>query len=414
MYSRVHYIADSYIAWALCTSHTVLRHLKERAQQDDGGEVTEIESLELEVKLSALLHDVGHGPFSHSFENVLKSIGEIKDPPLHEDWTAAIILNEESNIKHALEGNGLNINRIASVFTSGGSEKFPQYLKQIVSSQLDVDRMDYLVRDSHFAGVAVGKFDLHYLINSLVVVRHGKDGLKTLGITPKGVKAYEAFVLARQLMNKTVYYHRKVKVLEFMMEQFVREVLQNFEAVSYIPTMSGLMPEYFKSVAALVKNGNEYNKSKFISDNLNHYIALTEDSVWSLLSAAAKVGEINKDVTSLKKLAHMLLTRQVLPHYAVLPGKDGLLETRLKQSGLTKDKEFSITQVKTTMYKAEATDTVFVVNWDGNIEDISAHSETISALRDKPEVEALLIVIDIDKQKEIEAMATGMQAIESK
>jgi uncharacterized protein len=132
-------------------AHTVLRHLRERALQEDASEAAELNELELEVKLCALLHDVGHGPFSHSFENVLKSIAEIKDPPLHEDWTAAIITGEESDIRAALVNNGLNVNRIASVFTNGGIEKFPPYLKQIISSQLDVDRMDYLVRDSHFA-----------------------------------------------------------------------------------------------------------------------------------------------------------------------------------------------------------------------------------------------------------------------
>lgn len=394
-------------------AHTVLRHLRERAAQEDESEVAQLNELELEVKICALLHDVGHGPFSHSFENVLKSIAEIKDPPLHEDWTAAIITGEQSDIRRALVNNGLNVNRIASAFTKGGDEKFPQYLKPIVSSQLDVDRMDYLVRDSHFVGVAVGKFDLHYLINSLVVVRHGKPGPKTLGLTPKGVKAYEGFVLARQLMNKTVYYHRKVKVLEFMMEQFIREVLRNYDAITAIQEMSGLMPDYFTAVAKLMKNGKAYDKEQFLTDNLASYVALTEDSVWSLLSAIARKEMRSKEASNLQRLARMLLTREVLSHYAIQSGKEVLLEAQLKTAGFIKDKDFSITQVKTTMYKAADEDKVFVVDWDGRIAEISAHSETILALRDKPEMEALLIVIDADKQEEIERAAIDMDALDA-
>src|SRR6266705_4149177 len=131
-------------------AYTVLRHLSEASFE----EAEEINSLALELKLCGLLHDVGHGPFSHSFEHVLESIDEINDPPLHEDWTATLIKAEQSEIQHALRRHGLNTNRIASVFKKGGQEKFPRYIKQIVSSQIDVDRMDYLIRYSHFAGMA--------------------------------------------------------------------------------------------------------------------------------------------------------------------------------------------------------------------------------------------------------------------
>ena len=96
------------------------------------------------VLLAALLHDVGHGPFSHSFERVLD---REKNPPKHEDWTAALICNENSDINQALRAEGADLPSISSVFSRASTGGLWSPLKQIVSSQLDVDRMDYLVRD---------------------------------------------------------------------------------------------------------------------------------------------------------------------------------------------------------------------------------------------------------------------------
>jgi HD superfamily phosphohydrolase len=391
-------------------AYTVLRHLSEASSE----ETEEINSLALEVKICGLLHDVGHGPFSHSFEHVLESIDEIRDPPLHEDWTATLIQAEESEVHQALERNGLNTNRIASVFKKNGGERFPRYLKQIVSSQIDVDRMDYLVRDSHFAGVAIGKFDIQYLINSLTVIRHGNGGPKTLGLTPKGVKAYEAFALARQFMNRTVYYHRKVKVLEYMMEQFIRETLLNCERLVGLPEIGPLIPEYFRTVGSLVQDHQHYEKREFMIANVEGYIELTEDAVWTLLSAIAKYDADLGTAERARMLGRKLLRRQVLPNHVIHPGKEKLLSQRLTDAGLLPDHDFAVVKLKTTTYKAADEDNVFVVDLDGEIDEILAHSEMITVLRDKPEQEALLVIVNEEKRSEIEATAKNMQAISSR
>lgn len=389
-------------------AYTVLRHLSEASSE----ETEEITSLALEVKLCGLLHDVGHGPFSHSFEHVLNSIGEIKDPPLHEDWTGALITSNGSEIQQALARNGLNVNRIASVFKKGGDgDKFPRYLKQIVSSQIDVDRMDYLVRDSHFAGVAIGKFDIQYLINSLTVIRHDTGGPKTLGLTPKGVKAYEAFAVARQFMNRTVYYHRKVKVLEYMMEQFIRETLLNCERLNTLPEIGPIIPAYLKAVADLIRDRQHYEKQEFMTTNLERYIDLTEDAVWTLVSAIAKYdGDLGRAERA-RTLGRKLLRRQVLPNHVIDRGKEKLLEHRLTEANLKPDDDFAIVKLKTTTYKATDEDNVFVVDFDGEIDEILAHSEMITVLRDKPEQEALLVVVNEAKRAEIKDIASSMQAI---
>ena len=130
--------------------------------------------------------------------------------------------------------------------------------------------MDYLVRDSHFSGVNVGKFDLWYLIHSLTPVPLGTGGFLTLGISPKGVKAYEAFALARQLMNRTVYYQRGVKALEFTMEHFLALVLQNEHRLSSTTeSVRASVPDYFRRVAKLIRTESNFNKNDFMASALN-------------------------------------------------------------------------------------------------------------------------------------------------
>ena len=97
-----------------------------------------------------------------------------------------------------------------------------RYIKQIVSSQIDVDRMDYLLRDSYSAGVEIGKVDIDYLISSLEIVPHLGGNQKTLGLYEKGIRSYETFAFARHMMNRSVYFHQRVKASEAMIERFIK------------------------------------------------------------------------------------------------------------------------------------------------------------------------------------------------
>ena len=101
--------------------------------------------------------------------------------------------------------------------------------------------MDYLVRDSHFAGVALGRVDIYYLIHCLTIVEHDENSLCSLGVEEKGVKAYEGFALARQLMNRTVYYHRAVQVFEFMIEELLRQVISEFDMLHRDPELHAVI-----------------------------------------------------------------------------------------------------------------------------------------------------------------------------
>jgi HD superfamily phosphohydrolase len=154
---------------------------------------------ELSAKIAILLHDVGHGPFSHSLENVL-----IQDLP-HEMISILImrVLNE------ALGGQ---LDMALAIFTNNYPKKF---LSQLVSGQLDVDRMDYLTRDSFFTGVAEGVIGYDRIIKMLTVC----EG--ELMVEEKAVYSIEKFLVSRRLMYWQVYLHKTVLSAEKMLIQIM-------------------------------------------------------------------------------------------------------------------------------------------------------------------------------------------------
>lgn len=155
------------------------------------------------LRVSALLHDVGHGPFSHMFEEVMASKTQIT----HEDMTQRII--KETEIGEILEKYGFSKKRISEL-AIGKSSKEKRYMNDVIGGGLSVDIMDYLLRDSYFTGVEYGKVDVHRLINSFEVV---KDNLS---ISQAALFAFEALMIARYEMFRAVYFHRTVRAAELM------------------------------------------------------------------------------------------------------------------------------------------------------------------------------------------------------
>jgi len=159
-----------------------------------------------EVRIAALLHDMGHGPFSHVFEESLIE----RRGWNHEDVTEWII--RESQIGDLLEGAGISKNRIANLVRGRRKKKTDKVVSSIVAGQVDADKMDYLIRDSFYCGVNYGLVDIHRLINSLEV----SDDL-TLEFDLAARGALEAFLVARYEMFLNVYYHKTVRSVEVML-----------------------------------------------------------------------------------------------------------------------------------------------------------------------------------------------------
>ena len=155
------------------------------------------------VRYAALLHDIGHGPFSHLFENVLEKINP-DTAGIHEEVTR-LIINNDQEIDNIL---GTHKEEVVEMLDSKNKTGFKRstLCSDIVSGSLDADKLDYLRRDSYFLGVAYGMFDLERIIYTL---RPTPGKYSSLGIDSRGKDAVESYRLARHLMHTQVYEHHK-------------------------------------------------------------------------------------------------------------------------------------------------------------------------------------------------------------
>ncbi len=162
---------------------------------------------------AAFLHDAGHGPLSHLFEDAIPGTAH------HEDWTEKIILSDSTGVNKVLTQMDPGMPARVAALVRG--EHPLAYIAKAVSGTFDVDRCDYLLRDAHETGVRYGLFDLDWLLRSL---RFGKPGPgATADAAPglaidgaKGLPAIEAFLLARLFMFQQVYLHKATRSAEWM------------------------------------------------------------------------------------------------------------------------------------------------------------------------------------------------------
>lgn len=178
------------------------------------------------VRFAALLHDVGHAPFSHAAEELFpeRAPGQRY---VHEDYSVAII---ESELRSAIEEHPLNSNynlhaeEITALIKGGSSARKTVFWRDLITSQMDADRMDYLLRDSYHAGVQYGKFDLHRLINTIRAIPFQQKDPR-LGISEGGIHAGEGLVLARYFMFTQVYFHKTRVAYDVHLRAAMKELL---------------------------------------------------------------------------------------------------------------------------------------------------------------------------------------------
>lgn len=183
------------------------------------------------LRLIALTHDIGHAPFSHASESVFP------DGLVHEDYTEKIIketeiadiinkIGKEFKDKYGCEYD-ITPELICNIYLgrdAGPHSEFT-FLKSFMDSELDCDKMDYLLRDSYYCGVKYGMFDVERLINSLTICY--TEDTPRLAIKSGGVQAFEEFVLARYFMFIQVYFHRTRRYFDIMLEHALRSILPN-------------------------------------------------------------------------------------------------------------------------------------------------------------------------------------------
>ena len=169
------------------------------------------------VRAAALLHDVGHAPFSHSAEELFEQGID------HEEMTRRLLLGHPEIAEiFASSGDGVEVSRVAGVL-AGGGEGIDRLLAQMISSELDVDKMDYLLRDSLYCGVRYGSYDAERLLDTMLPIEDRETGDWRIGVDEGGVHALEALVLARYYMFTQVYFNVTGKALELHLSRWLEE-----------------------------------------------------------------------------------------------------------------------------------------------------------------------------------------------
>jgi len=174
------------------------------------------------ISCAALLHDVGHGPFSHTLESILVEKFNVD----HVDLTEKLILGEydifEDGEKSIIGSRGINDILIENDMDKGeivdiirGKTHKKPYMSQILNSTIDADQLDYLIRDAYYTGVAYGMIDIDRLLQTLVIFNNN------LAVERKGVSVLENILMARGLMYSSVYFHKTVRIAELMLSKAI-------------------------------------------------------------------------------------------------------------------------------------------------------------------------------------------------
>jgi len=199
---------------------------------------------------AALLHDLGHGPLSHTSEAIFNHN--------HEYWSEKLIKNY-SPIKSILENYGNELpNQIGELFKS--KSLFSKPVKTLISSEIDCDRLDYLLRDSYNTGTNYGLVDLGRIISALTISPDGNIAIK-----PKGVIAIEHFLVLRNIMYRTIYNHRINEISTWILEKIIYTIQKNYDEKIWID----------KSLQNLIFSPENLNIDNFIkNDDITLYYHL--------------------------------------------------------------------------------------------------------------------------------------------
>lgn len=197
-------------------THSIgVMHLMTRALDLLAARHTINEEARVVGRVGALLHDLGHGPFSHVIEKVFDFH--------HEDWSCKIVLDPDTEVNRILcEYDAALPDKLSSLYKH---EYKPAYISQLVSSQLDCDRMDYLLRDSLMTGAKYGIYDLEWVLHALDIDRRSDR----VYVESKGLYAVEEYLQARYYMFRQVYFHRTLRSAEAVLVSTLKRARELME-----------------------------------------------------------------------------------------------------------------------------------------------------------------------------------------
>lgn len=351
------------------------------------------------VMLACLLHDMGHGPFSHAFEHLFPD--QIIE---HEDWTAFFV-NEYNQPEFIQAFNKLNpdypldqskFDLMINLITHG--EKQHKLLGDIVSSQLDADRLDYLQRDSHFCGVTYGQFDARWLLHCLAQT-YDQTGHARLGITYKGVGVVEEYLMARRLMMFNVYFHGKKFGSEHLVTQFLYRVAwqlqDNPQLADVRETQLG---QFLQAIRQLHQDYTETDtdeerqalKQRFLQNNYSLYKTLCDYDVLQLIRHCAHLEGKAGFIKMAQRLQQRNLPKTIRLGKPQLPAARELV-AQCQQEPDVEDWQIQLMTIPHRSYQNQQ-DPIWVSDKLGQMAALEEHSLFIKELSGKYENNFLLIV----------------------
>ena len=305
----------------------------------------------LGAMVAILLHDIGHGPFSHALENVF--VNEIGHEKL------SLMFMEELNRQF-----GGRLENAIQIFTGNHPKPF---LHQLVSSQVDMDRLDYLRRDTFFTGVSEG------VVGSERIIKMLRVSDDQLVVDIKGIYSIEKFLIARRLMYWQVYMHKTVTVAEQMLIKALeraRELTLSGEKLEVSPVLGKLL-SMEKPNASVLENPKEF---------LNLFAKLDDSDVFSALKSWAESSD-----TILSKLSSGILNRRLLGiRIQDKPYEDEIVEQMremvMDREGLSynESKCFVFTDSLSNSTYDDVTDQVMLRENSGSLVELSKVSDIIN------------------------------------
>lgn len=290
----------------------VMNQLEQEA--DEGGAALFAEGRREAILAAALLHDVGHGPFSHVFEHVAQGIDTTRAAS-HEAWSLRII-DEHQEVREALESFSTELPTLVRQILD--HTYHPYYVTAIISSQLDVDRFDFLLRDSHMTGTRYGFFDLEWMLRTLAIreVRPASaagaaapvPSLQTIVVDGRrGLSGLEAHLLGRHYMYRNVYYHKTIRAAE----QMLHKVLER--AAEFIRAGNN---QFGNAAFAKMAGGEVLDIPEYLS--LNDFVLMSWIEDWAR----------SANDQTLRDLSARLVERRLLKAVVAPPGTTGPVYAR--------------------------------------------------------------------------------------
>lgn len=234
----------------------------------------------LVVKIAGLLHDIGHGPFSHTFEKVSNYQNLENFQFSHEWYTCAIIENENTEINQVLKKYNIAVDEVVAIIKKDIT-KVKKYQIQLVSSQLDCDRIDYLMRDGYFTGVKYGSIDLDWVISNMIINEE-----KGVSFSYKAISAIENYLITRFHMYSQVYYHKNSIFFDLNLQKL-------FNYIAYLKTIDYEFSAHYDIFENIFNN-----KSIAIKD----YLKLNDATILNLINDIIEIESETKLISLAKSV----------------------------------------------------------------------------------------------------------------